>query len=201
MKVAAPLSVLAALLLGGCLMLSGDAAFRGGDLGQAADIWSAAAARGDGAAALKMGFLHANYEVATAGESTPAWWFERACELGNAEGCHEAGLAHERGEGVKRDPRRAFAFFQMAARRGFLRSQYRLAGFYANEAAAADSAFDGYKWILIARENADAGWDSEELRQQVLADTDGYLARLERRLSPEERRRAVAEKKSFRPEK
>lgn len=189
-----------AAFLGACATTSGDLAYKRGDLEEAARIWEAAAARGDAAAALKLGDLHDNYVVQTAESDKPLFWYLRACDLGSAEGCHNAAVAYQTAHGTPRDLNKAFEYYTRAAQKGHVPSQYSVAEMYA-DGVVKKNPVDGYKWILLAQDQAQSPLVDDSVRQQVLLDLDGARERLERQLTPEEKRRAVAEQKAWRPER
>jgi len=190
--------MLGAAALSGCATTRGDAAYKSGDLDLAATIYETEAARGDADAALKLGDLYASYVVKAGSNPSSLHWYEQACDLGNAVGCHNAAEAYENARGVPKDLNKAFDFYTKAARKGHVQSQYSVAGMYANDRVSPRNAFAGYKWGLVARERAEARFDSN--RDLVLADQDGYLQVLEKQLTPEEQRQAEIEANRWRPE-
>jgi len=197
---AAVIAGLAALLCA-CATTSGDLAYKRGDLEEAAQIWEDAAGRGDAAAALKLGDLHENYVVKTAESDKALFWYERACQLGNAEGCHDAAEAYQTAHGTPKDLNKAFEYYSKAARKGHVPSQYSVAEMYADGVVKPKNPVDGYKWILLAQDQAQSPFVDDSVRQQVLLDLDGTRERLEKQLTPEQKRRAVAEQKAWRPER
>ncbi len=194
-----------ALLIGtlsACATTSGDVAFKEGDLALAVKQYERSANGGDAAAALKLGQLYADYAEGSGSNTSPVYWFGKACEMGSLAGCHQAGLSYEEGNnGVLRDPAKAFEYFSVAAKQGYMQSQYKVGSLIATNQVRTATPVDGYKWLLIARDRAGAGFEDEKARETVLTDADGYMKRLEDELTPEQRRQAQQEKRAWRPEK
>jgi len=107
------LGFLAVLAVGGALLRQGASALNCSD-GAECNRLGVLSSRGASAA-----------PEAAAAEGTAqdlpgaARLFQRACDLGNAAGCNNLGLAFERGQGVPQDYERAFTLFEQACGGGF----------------------------------------------------------------------------------
>jgi len=105
------------------------AAIERGDLDTAIAVWQPRAARGDVNAMLGL----AHIASMQGDDGAAADWYRQAAIRGNAEGCVLLASAYLEGRGVTRDPVRAYAWYDLAARRG-----------HANAAQARDFAA---KWL------------------------------------------------------
>jgi len=104
------LGFLAVLAVGGALLRQGGSALN----------------CSDGADCNRLGVLSSQGGSQGASGQAPARdpeeaarFFQRACDLGNAAGCNNLGLAFERGQGVPQDFERAFTLFERACGGGF----------------------------------------------------------------------------------
>lgn len=168
------------VLMVSCSTTPGDAAYGGGHPEQAAELYRRGAEQGDSSAALKLGLLLNNGEASSAVYGAPVDWFDRACQLGDSAGCHNAGLAYEYGEkGVAKDYSKARFYYLEAAQRGYPQAQYNLGSLYANNYFNND--LEGYKWILLATKQAES-CKSNPLCEWILNDPPGHRTTLRNRL-------------------
>ncbi|GAA4650554.1 hypothetical protein GCM10023116_28370 [Kistimonas scapharcae] len=173
--------LLPAILFTGCSTTPGDAAYRAGQTEAAAELYRQGADQDDAQAAMKLGLLLNAGEVKpdTFGEATS--WFEKACNLGEVSGCHNAGVAYEYGKnGVSVDYNKARDYYRKAAEQGYIQSQYNLGSLYSNHYFP--EAITGYIWMLIAEQQA-KGCAHNELCQWILNDPPRHRSHLKARLT------------------
>lgn len=169
------------LLLAGCGTTPGDAAYRAGHPEEAAEVYLKGAQSGDDRAALKLGLLLEGGVVKADRFGTATIWFERACELGNSTGCHNAGVAFEYGkDGREKDYLKAGHYYRKAAERGYMQSQYNLGSLHANQHLSGD--IEGLKWLVLSQRNAER-CAPKVLCQWILNDPPRHIATLEQRLT------------------
>ncbi len=96
----------------------------------------------DKAACLKQGFAHHPRGSAKLDFATAARYLDRACELGSAHGCHEAGANYAMGRGVGRDRAKAKTLMTKACRGEFGRACLSLGLLEASGSSAARGLFD-----------------------------------------------------------
>lgn len=183
--------------LGGCAHTPGDAALRAGHPDVAAKMYREGVEQGDGRAALKLGLLIEEKKVKADDFGSPLKWYEKACALGSAPGCHNVGVAYEYGQGgVSKDVKQAYEFYLTAAEHGYMQSQYNLASLYSNQYVQND--VEGYKWMLLAQASA-AQCKEVEMCRWVQEDPPGHRKKLKDRLSPEQLKEAERLAKSWKP--
>ena len=148
------------------------------------------AKRGDGDAALRLGNLLARDRVSAARYGKAIEWYKLGCSRGSLSACHNMGVSYQFGRnGVKAEHAEAANFYLQAADRAFLNSMINLVGLYADGLIAPLDHRDGLKWQYIA-ERAAAQCADNPVCKAVLEDRHGHRARLESRLSAEDRREA-----------
>lgn len=168
-------------LLAACSTTPGDAAYRTGHPEEAAELYLRGAQSGDDKAALKLGLLLESDVVDAGRFGTATTWFERACELGNVTGCHNAGVGLEYGkDGHGKDYMKAGTYYRKAAERGYMQSQYNLGSLHANQHLSDD--IEGLKWLLLSQVNAKK-CAPEELCQWILNDPPGHIEALTQRMT------------------
>ena len=176
--------LLPAILFTGCSTTPGDAAYRAGQTKEAAELYRQGAEQGSAQAAMKLGLLLNAGEVKPEAFGNAALWFEKACNLGEMSGCHNAGVAYEYGkDGVSIDYLKARNYYYKAAERGYIQSQYNLGSLYSNKYFP--EAFTGYTWMLIAEQQAKDCLNNP-LCQWILNDPPGHRAHLKARLTAEQ---------------
>lgn len=185
--------VLAALMLAitGCSTTPGDAAYRSGHPQQAAELYRRGAAQGDSEAALKLGFLIDDNADLTKEFGISGTWFVKACDLGSLAGCHNAGLGFEYGKhGLTKSYDQARDYYQKAAARGYMQSQYNLGTLYSNQYFHDDVT--GLMWLLAAQDNARRCLP-QPLCKWIVDDPPGHVAKLRSRMTAQEISTAEAE--------
>jgi TPR repeat protein len=194
MKSNATSSILIVLLiiLCGCSHTPGDAALRAGHPQAGADLYLKGAELGHADAALKLGLLLEEGRISGPQYKTATHWFERACELGSVEGCHNAGVAYEYGKGgVAIDYAQASSYYRKAAGKGYMSSQYNLGSMYSNNYLTPPDDVEGYMWILLAKKAATA-CSKQPLCEWVLNDPPGHQMKLKSRMNESEVKQAEA---------
>lgn len=111
------LGFLAVVAVGGALLRQGSSALNCGD-GADCNRLGVLSSRGASAPAGTSG-SHALTSATAQDFPQAARLFQRACDLGNASGCNNLGLAFESGLGVPQDYQRAFELFERACGGGF----------------------------------------------------------------------------------
>ena len=161
----------------------GDAAYRAGHPEQAADLYRRGAEQGDSTAAYKLWLLVNRGAVSAEKFGISGKWFIKACELGDIVGCHNAGNGYEYGpagkDGLEKDYVKARDFYQRAASKGYMPSQYNLGSLFANEYFQDD--VEGLKWLLIAQQTA-RGCAKAPLCAWVLEEPPGHIAHMRKRM-------------------
>jgi TPR repeat protein len=178
--------LLAFLLLApsACSTTPGDAAYRSGHSPQAAELYRRGAANGDADAALKLGLMIDDGAASRTAFGTAGQWFLRACDLGDEVGCHNVGVGFEYGKsGLERNYDNARDYYERAASRGYIQSQYNLGSMYANQYFHSDA--QGLAWLLRAQRGAQK-CASQPTCNWILRDPPGHVARLKARLTPEQ---------------
>jgi TPR repeat protein len=186
--------VAAALLaLVSCSTTPGDAANRSHHPRQAAELYRQGAEQGDAVAALKLGFLIEDDASLITDFGMPGRWFVRSCEIGDDAGCHNAGIGFEYGKnGLTKNYEQARDYYQKAAMRGYMQSQYNLGSLYSNLYFQDDVT--GLMWLLAAQDNART-CIAKPLCKWILDDPPGHVAKLKGRMSPEDIATAEGESK------
>ena len=178
------------LYLAGCAHNPGDAELRTGHPENAARLYKAEAEKGDAAAALKIALLLEEGRVKADTFGSPSSWFEKACRLGSLSGCHNVGLSYEFGKnGLNRELTKAYDYYLMAAERGYMRSQYKLAGLYANQYVQPSNDLEGLKWLLLAQDAAKS-CQKDPLCKWISDDSPGHKAKIKARLTEEQVKQA-----------
>jgi hypothetical protein len=167
--------------IAGCSTTPGNAAYRSNQFEQAANMYKQGAEQGDGAAALQLGLMIATGKASAQIYGDKSKWYIRACDLGNAAGCHNSGNAYEYGEGgVSKDYGAAQKYYRMAAEKGYMQSQYNLGSMYSNQYF--DDDVEGLKWLILAQKSAST-CPKVPLCQWVSEDPPGHLKKLMGRMS------------------
>lgn len=155
--------------------------------------------KGDGDAALQIGYLLALGRIPAPRYGTPIIWFKKGCAARSLAACHNAGVSYESGKnGAGQDYAEAAAYFLQAAERAFLPSMYNLAVLAAESKIAALDNREGLKWMLVAQKSAVQCPENPSCKI-VTEDQKGYRVKLEERLSPKERREAYQLAQDWRP--
>jgi hypothetical protein len=177
------------LLFAGCSSPTpGDAAYRGKHYEQAANLYRKGAELGDKTAALKLGLMLFENQINTSDYGNAVKWFIKACELGSNEGCHNSGNAYEYGKmGASKNYTIAQKYYTIAAKKGFIQSQYNLGTLYSNQYLNDD--VEGLKWIFIAKNSA-KNCSSEPLCQWITKDPPNHQGKLENRMNEKEIQKA-----------
>lgn len=183
----------------GCAHTPGDAALRAGHPENAAVLYKAGAEQGDASAALKLGLLLAEGRVKSDDFGSSASWYEKACKLGNNPGCHNTGVSYEYGKnGVNKDITKAYNYYQLAAERGYMQSQYNLGSLYSNQYVQPQNDIEGLKWVLLAQDAAKR-CQNVPLCQWILDDPPGHKSKLKSRLTADQVKNAEALTNSWKP--
>ena len=173
-----------ALFLASCSTTPGDAAYRGGHYPQAADLYQQGAEQGDALAALKLGLLISEEKVPSGDYGSAGSWFQKGCMLGSLASCHNAGVSLEYGHnGLLKDLEQARAFYEKAAKGGYMQSQYNLGSLYANQYFAND--VKGYTWLLVSQSQAQRCLP-KPLCQWILDDPPGHGGNLRARMTAQQ---------------
>ena len=189
------------LYIAGCVHTPGDAALRAGHPEEAAMLYKAGAEQGDASAALKLGLMLENSRVKEDTFGSPASWYEKACKLGNNPGCHNTGVSYEYGtNGVSKDITKAYSYYQLAAERGYMQSQYNLGSLYSNQYVQPQNDIEGLKWVLLAQDAA-KNCQNVPLCQWILDDPPGHKSKLKSRLSEDQVKSAEAMVMSWKSKK
>jgi len=179
------------LLVSGCRTTPGDAASRSGHLEQAADLYRRGAEQGDADAALKLGLLIDGVSDGRKDFGSAGSWFVKACGLGNVVGCHNAGVKFEYGQsGLDKNYEQARVYYSLAAKRGYMQSQYNLGSLYAN--GYFTDEVEGLKWLFAAQTNA-RNCLPQALCKWILEDPPGHVAKLIAGMSPEQVKSAASQ--------
>ncbi len=189
-----------ASLIAACSSTPGDAAYRAGQSNAAADLYHRGALQGDAQAALKLGLMISGEAASIEKYGIAGQWFIRACDLGNATGCHNAGVGYEYGPngkaGLDKDLGKALGYYQRAADRGYMSSQYNLGSLYANQYFSDD--IEGLKWLLVSQTSA-RGCAAEPTCKWVLDDSPGHILRMRQRMPKDSQAQAELLAKRWRP--
>lgn len=185
------LSAFLLALIAACSSTPGDAAYQAGQSDIAANLYHRGALQGDAKAALKLGLMISEKAALIEKYGVAGQWFIRACDLGNSAGCHNAGVGYEYGAagkaGLGKDLNKALSYYQRAADRGYMSSQYNLGSLYSNQYFSDDIA--GLKWLLVSQASART-CSSEPICKWVLEDSPGHILRMRQRMSKESQAQA-----------
>jgi len=155
--------------------------------------------KGDGDAALQIGYLLALGRIPAPRYGTPITWFKKGCTARSLAACHNAGVSYESGKnGANQDYSEAAAYFLEAADRAFLPSMYNLAALAADSKITSMDNREGLKWMLVAQKSAVQCPENPSCKT-VTEDQKGYRARLEGRLTSKERREAYQLAQDWQP--
>lgn len=155
--------------------------------------------KGDGDAALQIGYMLALGRIPAPRYGTPISWFKKGCTLRSLSACHNAGVSYQSGHnGASQDYSEAAAYFLQAAERAFLPSMYNLAVLAAESKINSLDNREGLKWMLVAQKSAVQCPDNPSCKI-VTEDRNGYRIKLEDRLSAKERREAYQLAQDWRP--
>ena len=122
------------------------------DLTQALDWCQRAAEQGFVAAQANLGVL---YALLRRVDFAVQWWAKAAAQ-NDPEACYNLALAYLKGEGVARDPVRAFPYMVVAADAGVVPAQSRLGLMYATGEGVAQDPIAAHQWLLLAAGKGDA---------------------------------------------
>ena len=122
------------------------------DMTQALDWCQRAAEQGLVAAQTNLGVLYAQLRRT---DFAIQWW-EKAAANDEPQACYQLALACLKGEGVARNPSRAFALLWVAAEAGIAPAQSRLGWMYANAEGVAQDFIAAYQWLSLAAARSDA---------------------------------------------
>ena len=194
MKLKFLLIISLSVFVASCSVTPGDAAYRAGQSFAAADLYRQGADQGDATAALKLGLMIEGRLVSIDRYGNALNWYLRACKLGDNAGCHNSGNGYEYGKsGARKNINSAKKYYTIAAKKGYMQSQYNLGTLYSNKYF--HDNIEGLKWMLLA-ENTARRCSRKPFCQWVLKDPPGHRAKLMGRMSrseiEESKRRAGA---------
>lgn len=176
--------------LSACQTTPGDAALKGGHVNQAAELYKQGAEQGNASAAMKLAYLLDDGKVNAVTYGVAGKWYIKACDLGSATGCHNAGVGYEYGSnGLSQNINAAGEYYLKAAESGYMQSQYNLASMHSNQYLSND--IEGLKWMTLARMNAKK-CAQDPLCEWILNDPPSHHKNLRSRLSEKERATAEA---------
>lgn len=168
---------------------------------KAAAAYQQRTAKGDGDAALHLGNLLLQGKASAKKYGTPFDWYKKGCTLGSLPACHNAGISHQKGSnGATQSYSEAANYYLKAADGAFLHSLFNLAILHAESHITALDNREGLKWMLVAQRAA-AQCPGKGICKLVLDDSHGYRAKLEARLSRQERREAMEMAMAWHPGK
>jgi TPR repeat protein len=121
------------------------------DTTQALDWCQRAAEQGLAAAQSNLGVLYAQLRRT---DFAIQWW-EKAAAQEEPQACYQLALACLKGEGVERNPSRAFTLLLVAAEAGVAPAQSRLGWMYANAEGVAQDFIAAYQWLSLAAAQSD----------------------------------------------
>ena len=151
-----------------------------GDMAKAFDLYRRGAALGDTRSMVALGVCYLDGvgggEVAERNPEEAATWFERAAEKLFLPGQFELGLCYLKGDGVKRDPKKALSLLEECALRGYTDAAKLLSKMYLEgeeEYGVARDPSRGLQFLrLAARKDPDA---MVRLGAKYLEGSDGLL--------------------------
>jgi TPR repeat protein len=181
MKLTATLPLLATLVATAHGATPGDAALRSNHPQQAAELYRRGANQGDALAARKLAFLLEDHPEMSTEFGTIGTWFLKGCDLGDSPSCHNVGVGYETSKyGLPQNYDQARTYYQKAADRGYMQSQYNLGTLYSNQYFNDDT--EGLKWLLASRRSAKA-CAAVPLCKWILDDPPGHVAKLKGRMT------------------
>ena len=86
---------------------------------------------------------------------------KKAADLGEPAAMNNVGMSYLSGSGVEMDIREALVWFEAAAVRGEVSSQFTLASLYANAEIGVQDRPRAYAWLVI---NRDAGFKKAQAK-------------------------------------
>jgi TPR repeat protein len=92
-------------------------------------------------------------------------WFLKAAEQGSPGAMFGLASQFEQGEGVAKDLKQAFSYYQAAAEKGHPKAQHKIGFFYYLGKGAAKDAVLAFTWLHLAAENLAEG--AAEARDMV----------------------------------
>lgn len=163
----------------------GERLYRDGHYERAIAWWRAAAARGDGGAAYRLGVVYADGVVAPQQLEEAARWYRLGAERGDCHAQFELAWLYDEGLGVSRSYTLAARWYLSAAEQGEPGSQHNLASMYEQGHGVARDLVAAYTWYALAEHHG--------LPVHAL----GAFERLEAELDSEELERARAQARRF----
>ncbi len=123
---------------------------------RALELYQSAASKGDADAEAWVGDAYENGW----GGARKDWiealkWYLKAADHGDSFGQMKVGEAYLSGDGVTRDPSRAFDFLQHAAQQDQSEAQYYLGTMYDQGLATTADAYQAFQWFEKAANNGD----------------------------------------------
>ena len=123
------------------------------DKEKAVQLYRKAADNGHAEACYRIGRYY-NFEKNDKRESVR--WYTMAAERGNAAAMNDLAIRYERGEGVEKNPQKAFQWYQKAAEKGNVMAQTNMGVCYGTGLGVAQDYAEAAKWYQKAAEAGSA---------------------------------------------
>jgi len=155
---------------------------------QALAWFKKAAAQGHTKAEVSLGSAYAHGFGVPQDWAESIRWYRLAASKGDTTAQHNLGLDYAHGHGVPRDPGQAAKWFRKAALQGHARAQFNLGELYEAGAGVPRSDFEAYVLYSLAAEHEN---QEHIFGKEKAAEVSAKRARLDKKLSDEERARAA----------
>jgi len=125
---------------------------------RAYELYKLAAEDGDEQGMFHVGACYSRGIGVKADQKQAIHWWLKAVESGkHASSAYNLALRYEAGNGVVKDPRKAFEFFSVAAHEGHLGAMYNLGVFTSYTPGPRQNKTEGCKWFLNVTMGAETG--------------------------------------------
>ena len=156
----------------------GMIAFEEGEYTKAVELWSSLAEQGDVQSQIRLGIMYARGNGVQRDGKEAQKWFQKAADLGSAEGEYNLGVLCEnaRSYDMPADFEAAMMWYRKAAEKGHIEAQYSLGVNYFRGVGVPQDNLMSYAWMNLA---ASQGHTHAENRRDLIASifTSEELAR------------------------
>lgn len=178
---------------------AGDDLYQRGLYAEAIGWWSEQAAKGDAAAARRLGveYMDGKGGVVQRDYEKARFYHLQAAKAGDARSMFDLGTICENGLGVPASLSESAAWYEWAAKYGHAQGQYNIATMLETGDAGRKDEVEAYMYYLLAAAQGMGGVAFDLKTNRVMADGETPLGQLKRRLSPQQIAEATARAKTF----
>jgi len=179
----------------------GDDLYRRGLYAEAIAWYTEQAAKGDAAAARRLGveYMDGKGGVVQRDYEKARSYHLQAAKAGDSRSMFDLGTIYEGGLGVPADLIEAGKWFEWAAKYGHPQGQYNFATMIETGEAGRKDEVEAYMYYLLAASQGVGGIAFDLKTNRVITDGETPLGQLKRRLTPAQIDEATARAKAFKP--